>query len=159
MKQLLFAVFLIQVAFLSPKYHIKKIWLFSKTQFAGATPKTPGGKPASGATTTLLCFLEASKDKPTPHWQTAYFNGKQYSVNALAITEDSVEVGTDKSTKIPIILKPDAGSKLIELELVAVENNTPRNADGFILEGRFNKKPAKLRSDGPVVELSPVFMP
>jgi hypothetical protein len=159
MKRLLFAAVFIQASFLCPKYHVKKIWLFSKIQYSGNVPRAAGGKVAAGSRNMLLCFAEVSKNEQTPDWQSARFKGGSYSVSTSPEALDSVAVGTDKNTRKPIIIKADADCKLIELKLTFASGDQNQTDESFALEGTFNKKHAVLKSADPVVELSPVFMP
>jgi hypothetical protein len=140
-------------------YHIKKVWLFSKTVYMGNVPRSPNGKPAVDYTKKLLCFLEVSKGRQLPEWQTAYFNGNRYSVNAVQLNQDSVVVGAERSTKMPVIIKENSGCKLIQLFLTLKQADTSNKADGFVLDGMLNNNAAHYKSDSPVVELSPDLMP
>jgi hypothetical protein len=158
MKYLLFIALFIQMAFLSPKYHIKRVWLFSKTQYAGNVPALRGGQQPAGHTTTLLCFLEVSRGEKIPDWQWAWFKGNKYQVSMSPASQDSVAVGTKKNTNDIALAKAGPGCKLVELTLSLTGKDTLKQ-DGFVLEGTFNKQPARLRSDEAAVELSSPLMP
>jgi len=159
MKYLLFTAFFVQVAFLSPKYHIKRVWLFSRTQYAGNVPVLRGGQQPSGYTTTLVCFLEVSRGEKTPEWQSAWFRGNKYQVSMSHATQDSVAVGTKKNTDDMALAKAGPGCKLVELTLTLTGKDSVKREGEFVLEGTFNKQPARLRSDEAAVELSAPLMP
>jgi len=141
------------------KYPAQKIWLFSKLQYAGNVPVDRAGKAVKGYTEILSCFLEISKNKSSPTWQTAWYKGVKYSVNVIEVNQDSVIAGRAKNTNTPVIIKPGPESKLIRLELTELGNNNAPKAAGFVLAGALGKKQVYLTSDEPAVELAPVFMP
>jgi hypothetical protein len=141
------------------QYHVQKIWLFSKKQYAGNIPRLPDGTQGAGFTNTLSCFLGISKNQATPLWQIACFNGIRYAVKVLPVSQDSVVIGTVKDTNVPAVVRPDADCELIQLILTAdgtCENGKPGE---FILEGTLNKKHVHIRSTEPVIELAPALMP
>jgi hypothetical protein len=140
------------------KYQAQKIWLFSRTQYSGNAPVDRDGKALKGYTETLSCFLEISKNKPSPAWQTAWYKGVKYSVNVLPANQDSVVIGRAKNSKNIVVIKPGAEKKLIQLELTEQGNFKAPKAAGFVLEGVLDKKQVHLTSDEPAVELAPVLM-
>jgi hypothetical protein len=159
MKSVVLAFCIFQLTVLPAKYHIKKIWLFSRTAYAGNVPKRPDGKLATGYTNTLLCFLEISKTEPTADWQTACFEGSKYEVSILQPNSDSVRIGTEKHTKKNIFIKASTGFKLVQLMMTLTEKDRADKCEGFILKGKLNDKHTCLKTNEPVIELSPVFRP
>ena len=156
-KYLLFML-VISSSCLALKYQGQKIWVFSKTQYMGNAPVDKDGKAAKGYIETLSCFVEISKNKPSPAWQTAWYKGVKYSVNTLPISQDSVIIGPTKNAKTPFVIKPAAETKLIQLELTEQGNFKAPKANGFVLEGVLNNKQVYITSDEPAVELAPVLM-
>jgi len=121
-------------------------------------PKTRPGMPQVGPTTIYLFFVEVAKDARTADWQSVSIKGNKYAVSVVAVKEDSVFVGTEKTTKAPIWLKPAPGNKLIKLEPTPASE--PVAADsGVFLEGVADKKRVTFKYDQPIVQLSPVLMP
>src|SRR6202012_464239 len=116
MNKLVISGLLLLVAGFQHPGHIKKGWLFSKTQYAGNMPKPGPGRPAQGHPQRLIACLEISKDEETPEWQSAYFNGDRHLIKILATSEDSVKIGTVKNTRTAIVLKAAPGDKLVQLE-------------------------------------------
>jgi hypothetical protein len=158
MKYLLAALFLVQSAMVFGQYQIKKAWVFSEVRNPGMIPKMQPGMPQVGPTTIYLCFVEVAKDARTADWQSVSIKGNKYAVTAVAVKEDSVFVGTEKTTKAPIWLKPTAGNKLIKLE--QTPTNEAAAADTCIfLEGVADKKRMTFKYDQPIIQLSPVLMP
>ncbi|MEO6978088.1 MAG: hypothetical protein ABI113_06890 [Mucilaginibacter sp.] len=140
------------------KYQAQKVWLFSKTEYSGNAPVDKDGKTLKGYTETLLCFIEISKNKPSPAWQTAWHKGVKYSVNVLPVSQDSVILGRAKNSKINVVIKPGPDAKIIQLELTEQGNFKAPMAAGFVLEGVLDKKQVHLTSGEPAVELAPVLM-
>ncbi|WP_157740578.1 hypothetical protein [Mucilaginibacter xinganensis] len=140
------------------KYQAQKIWLFSKTQYAGNAPVDRDGKALKSYTETLSCFMEVSKNKPSPAWQTAWYKGVKYSVNVLQVNQDSVIIGRSKNSKNIVVIKPGIETKLIQLEFTEQGNFKAPKVAGFILEGTLDKKQVHLTSNESAVELAPVLM-
>jgi hypothetical protein len=159
MKSVVLAFCIFQLTVLPAKYHIKKIWLFSRTAYAGNVPKRPDGKLANGYTRKLLCFLEITKNETTPDWQTAWFEGGKYHVTISPVNQDSLTVGIDKKNRNKIVIKSGDDTKLVELVLTLQERGDSMKAECFSLEGTFNKKHARLKWDDPIVELDTPLMP
>jgi hypothetical protein len=155
-KYLLFML-VVSSSCLALKYQGQKIWLFSRTQYSGNTPVDKDGKALKGYTETLSCFLEVSKNSPSPVWQTAWYNGTKYSVNVLQVNQDSVIIGPAKNSKKLIVIKPGAETKLIQLELTEQGNFDAPKAAGFVLQGLLDKKQVYLTSNKLAVELAPVL--
>ncbi|MCO5949744.1 hypothetical protein [Mucilaginibacter flavidus] len=156
-KYLLF-ILVVSSSCLALKYQGQKIWLFSKTQYMGNAPVDRDGKAVKGYTETLLCFIEISKNKQSPAWQTAWYKGVKYSVNILQVNQDSVIIGRIKNAKTTFVIKPGLETKLIRLELTEQGNFNAPKANGFVLEGILNNKQVYVTSDEPAVELAPVLM-
>jgi hypothetical protein len=140
-------------------FHVKRIWLFSKTEYSGNVPRLPGGQSAKGITKKLFCYIEVGKDQLIPQWQTAYFNGISYSVNPAQTSRDSMAVGAENKTKMAIVLKPASGNKIIQLIFNLKPAGTIIKSDGLVLNGTFNNSPVHLKSAEPVIELTPDMMP
>lgn len=157
MAKSLLLVLLISSSCLTLKYQAQKIWLFSKTQYSGNAPVDRDGKALKGYVETLLCFLEVSKNKPSPIWQTAWYKGVKYSVNVLQINQDSVIIGRAKNLKNIVVIKPGAETTLIQLELTEQGNFKAPKETGFVLEGMLNNKQVHLTSGEPAVKLAPVL--
>jgi len=141
------------------QYHVQKIWVFSKKQYAGNIPRLPGGKQGPGFTNTLSCFLEISKNHATPLWQTVCFNGIKYAVKVSTVNQDSILVGTVNGSNVPALVKPGADCELLQLTLTAdgtCENGKPGE---FVIEGMLNKKHVHIKTTEPVIELAPALMP
>jgi len=143
----------------APKYGVQKIWLFSKVRYSGNVPRLANKKPADGAATTLVCYLKISKNIESPDWQTAYIYGNEYGVKILPVTQDSVIIGTAKDTHSAIVIKAGPDSKLVQLVLIQRGKIEKPEAWGFILDGTLNGKDVYIRSNEPMVELSPDLMP
>jgi len=159
MRYLLSVLLLVQSVSLFGQYHIKKVWLFSQLRSPGMVPrKQPGWQPA-GPTTIYLCFIEVAKDERTADWQTASIKGNKYSVAMVPVQEDSVFVGTEKTTKALICLKPSAGNKLVKLELLLKDQTVGVGDTAAFLEGVAHKKRVVFKYDQPIVQLAPVLMP
>ncbi len=139
--------------------HIKKIWLFSKTQYSGNIPKSAAGQPSRGYTQRLIVYIEISKTDESPQWQSVYINDEKHVVNMLPVGADSVQMGPAKNSRVPIVLKAASGNKLVLLEVAANENINITSQITFELEGLLNKKQVHFKSNEPVVELSPALMP
>jgi len=158
MAKSLLLMLLISSSCLALKYHGQKVWLFSKTQYMGNAPVDRDGKAVKGYTETLSCFMEISKNKPSPAWQTAWYKGVKYSVNILQLNQDSVIIGRTKNAKTTFVIKPAPETKLIQLELAEQGNFKAPKANGFVLEGMLNNKQVYLTSDEPAIELAPALM-
>ncbi|MFI5141511.1 MAG: hypothetical protein ACHQII_04060 [Bacteroidia bacterium] len=145
---------------LAPRqYHVQRIWVFSKTQYAGNIPRLPGGKQGAGFTNTLSCFLGISKNHAIPLWQTACFNGIKYAVKVSTVNQDSILVGTVKGSNAPVVVKPDADCELLQLTLTADRTCENPKPGEFVLEGELNKKHIHIKTTEPVIELAPALMP
>jgi hypothetical protein len=158
MTKFLVLLFFVPLFWSQPKYQVQKIWLFSKTQYSGNVPKDADGKELKGYTTSLLCFLEVSKSHSSPAWQTAYFDANKYLVSMVPIAQDSVIAGSAKNTNTPIVIKAAPGTRLVQLNLTDQGNYKGAKTQGFVLEGILNKKHVHLKSNEPIIELSPVLM-
>ena len=156
-KYLLFML-VISSSCLALKYQAQKVWLFSKTEYPGNAPAERDGKVLKGYTETLLCFLEVSKNKQAPAWQTAWYKGVKYAVNILQVNQDSVILSQAKNSTTTIVIKAHADTKLIQLELTAQGSSKALSTAGFVLEGLFNEKQVYLTSNEPAIELAPVLM-
>lgn len=156
-KYLLFML-VISSSCLALKYQAQKVWLFSKTEYPGNAPAGRDGKVLKGYTETLLCFLEVSKNKQEPAWQTAWYKGVKYAVNILQVNQDSVILSQAKNSRTNIVIKPHADTKLIQLELTAQGSSKAPNTAGLVLEGLLNEKQVYLTSNEPAIELAPVLM-
>lgn len=159
MKSAVLAFCIFQLTVMPAKYHIKKIWLFSRTEYSGNVPKRSDGKLAAGYTKKLLCFLEITRNETTPDWQTAWFEGGRYHVTVSPVNQDSLMVGIDKKNRNNIVVKTNGDTRLVELVFTLQEQGDSINAGGFSLQGTFNKKTARLKPDGPIVELEAPLMP
>jgi hypothetical protein len=145
------------------QFHAEKVWLFSKKQYGGNTPiHKPGGQP-KGPLTILLCFLEVKKGESVPTWNTATLNGNKFNVTTDEVTgamkQDSVVAGVLKDSQTPAVVRPHAGYWLISLSLMSEGADGKANDEPFILTGKIGKKEVILKSNEPVVELTPVMMP
>ena len=145
------------------QFKAEKVWLFSKKQYGGNTPIRKPGEQPKGPLTMLLCFLEVKKGEPVPTWNTANLNGAKFNVTADEVTEttkrDSVVAGVLKDSQTAAVVKPHAGYWLISLSLVSDGADGKGNDEPFILTGKIGKKEVILKSNEPVVELTPVMMP
>jgi len=140
-------------------FQIKKVWLFSKTEYSGNVPRMPGGQQLKGINKKLFGYVEVGKDQPMPKWQNAYFNGNSYSVVAVPLSQDSVAVGTDNKTKTAIVLVPANGDKIIQLMFTLKPADTVSKTNDLVLDGALNNKAVHLKPAGPVTELTPDMMP
>jgi hypothetical protein len=155
-KYLLF-ILVVSSSCLALKYQGQEIWLFSRTQYSGNAPVDRDGKALKGYTENLSCFLEVSKNNPSPVWQTAWYNGAKYSVSVLQLNQDSVILGRAKDANTLVVIKPRPKTKLIQLELTEQGNFKAPKAAGFVLEGLLDKKQVYITSNKPAVELAPVL--
>jgi cellobiose phosphorylase len=139
--------------------NIKQFYLFSKKQYSGNIARVPNGPAPKGYSTILLCFVEVDKDKPSPAWNTIYYDGYKYSVNMVPLNRDSVSVGNKLNTHQTITVKPMAAGQLFQLELTLKEKSSKGITKSIILEGVLSNKKVYYTSEGPVTELAPALMP
>jgi len=158
MKVFLFAL-LLPMCSVQQEYHPEKIWLFSKVEYTGNIPADRNGKHLQNRPVKLFCYLKVSKKIKAPDWQTALIYGNQYSVEVMPVTEDSVAVGTLKDSQSAVTIKADSGSKLVQLVFTLQGKIEKPEAWQFILNGTLNGKSVYIRSNEPMVELSPDMMP
>jgi hypothetical protein len=147
----------------SGQFHAQKVWLFSKKQYGGNTPRRePGGQP-KGPLTILLCFLEVKKGEPVPTWNAASLNGSKFNVTTDEVKEtmkqDSVVAGVLKDSQTPAVIRPDAGYQLIRLSLTSEGADGKASDEIFTLTGKIGNKDFVFKSKEPVVELAPDMMP
>ncbi len=140
-------------------YPVKKIWLFSQKVFTGNAPKLPNGGTGKGYSKKMLCYVEVYNDKPMPQLQTAIVYGRQYAVEVVPVSQDSVAAGVLKTTNSPVVIKPEAGHKLVQLILTKPTEVEKPEAWHIILSGTLNGQPVYYRSNEPVVELADEMMP
>jgi hypothetical protein len=151
-------VFLIAFFGVQQQYNIKRIYLFSKTQYSGNVHRNADGSTAKGYSKTLMCFIEVDKDKSSPAWHTACFEGYKYTVNAVPLNQDSVLVGSKINTHNTIVIKPVVGGQLVQLELTTPEKLSHPETKGFLLEGSLNNEKVYYRTEEPVINLAPALM-
>lgn len=144
---------------LQSEYHVQKIWLFTKIQYAGNVPVSRDGAHLRSNPVILICYLKMSSKTQSPDWETAVVDGKQYRVGMEQVNEDSVTVGTLKNTNSPVIITAGPDSKLVQLTLMLPGKIEKPEAWSFILNGTLNGKPVYIRPNDAPVELAPVFMP
>jgi hypothetical protein len=145
--------------FCTPKeFHAQRVWLFSKTQYSGNVPRMPGGQQAKGYTSSMICFLEIKKGSAAPVWQSAYFNHIKYTIEAYTVNQDSVVIGTLKNTNTPAVVKPAVECQVIGLMLKEEATVEKVETQVFTLKGKMNKTAVFLKSNEPVVELTPALM-
>jgi hypothetical protein len=152
------AVFLISVFCIQQQYNIKRVYLFSKTQYSGNVHRNVDGSMAKGYNKTLICFVEVDKDKPSPLWNTAYFDGYKYTVNIVPLNQDSVLVGNKINTHNAVVIKPITAGQLLQLGLTIGGKCKNPDTKSFVLEGTLNNKKVYYKTDEPVTELAPVLM-
>jgi len=141
------------------QFKAEKVWLFSKKQYGGNTPVRAPGQQPKGPTSLLLCFLEIKKGDAIPAWDSAYLNGRKFSIVTQSVSQDSIIVGTIQNTKMPAVIKPDAGYQVINLLLEQEGDDGKAKDEGFVLKGHTGKKGEFLQSTQPAVELMPDMMP
>jgi hypothetical protein len=141
------------------EYHAEKIWLFSKIQYPGNVSVDRNGKRLQKHPTKLFCYLKVSRKIESPNWQTAIIYGNDYAVEAVPVNQDSVIVGTLKNTNSAVTIKAGAQSKIIQLVLTQQRESEKPEAWKFVLNGTLNGKAVYIRSNEPLVELSPDMMP
>lgn len=155
----LFILLLLHTSCVQGDYPVKKIWLFYKTVYNGNVPRLPNGRQGKGYSKKMLCYIEIGKDQPMPAWQTAGIYGQQYAVDAVPVGQDTVEVGVLKSTGSAVVIKADAGYRLVQLMLTKATEAEKADVLPVILRGTLNGKPTSVRSKETPVELAPVEMP
>jgi hypothetical protein len=158
MKVLLLAL-LLPLCCVQQEYHPEKIWLFSKVEYTGNIPADRNGKHLLNRPVKLVCYLRVGNKIKVPDWQTALIYGNQYSVEAMPVTGDSVAVGTLKNSQSAVNIKAGSGSKLVQLVFTLQGKIEKPEAWQFILNGTLNGKSVYIRSNDPMVELSPDLMP
>jgi hypothetical protein len=151
------AAFLIAFFCVQQQYNIKRIYLFSKTQYSGNIHRNPDGSTGKGYNKTLMCFIDVDKDKPAPDWHAAYFDGYKYTVNIVPLNQDSVSVGNNINTHQTIVIKPVTAGHLLQLGLIVNEKCQNPGTKGFVLEGTLNNKRVYYKTDAPMTELAPVL--
>ena len=159
MMKVILLTFLLPFFCVPKEFHAQRVWLFSKTQYSGNVPRMPGGQQAKGYTSSLICFLEIKKGSTAPVWQSAYFNHIKYTIEAEPVNQDSVVIGTLKNTNTPAVVKTTAACRLIQLNLTEEDQGGKVETKVFTLKGKMNKTAVFLKSNEPVVELSPALMP
>jgi hypothetical protein len=152
------AAFLISFFCVQQQYNIKRIYLFSKTQYQGNIHRNPDGSTGKGYNKILMCFIEVDKHKPAPDWHAAYFDGYKYTVNIVPLNQDSVLVGNSLNTHQTIVIKSITAGQLLQLGLTINEKCKNPDTKGFVLEGTLNNKRVYYKTDEPVIELAPVLM-
>jgi len=159
MMKVLLLLFFLSFSCAQTEYHVKKIWLFSKTQYTGTVPVNRNGKQLQTHPVKIICYLKISSKNELPDWQTAFVYGNQYSIDAELPNRDSVAVGTLKNSNSVVTIKAGAGFALLKLMFTPQGKIEKPEAWQFILNGTLNGKPVYIRSNDPIVELSPDLMP
>ena len=159
MMKVLSLLFCLSFFCVQTEYHVEKIWLFSKTQNTGTVPVNRNGKQLQTRSVKIICYLKISSKNELPDWQTAFVNGNQYSVDAALLNRDSLAVGTLKNSNSVIAVKAGAGFALLELIFTPQGKIEKPEAWRFILNGTLDGKPICIRSNDPIVELSPDLTP
>ena len=153
----------LSIAFIIPlfcaiqQYHVKKIWLFSKTNYSGNVPVGQHGNQLKTDSSTLLCYIEEAKGVQLPSWQTAYIYGNKYAITVLPVNQDSLTVGTLKNTSSSLMIRAGTGCELVQLMLIRREKIEKPEAWKIILSGTLDHKAVYARSNELVAELSPVL--
>jgi hypothetical protein len=141
------------------EYHVQEIWLFTKKQIAGNIPVDRNGRHLQDESALLFIYLKISRKAECPNWETAYINGKQYTVTVMPLSQDSVSVGTLKGTNLPLTIKAGPNGKLIQLMLTPNVKIEKPEAGSLLLNGTFRGKSVYLRSSESAIELTPDLMP
>ncbi|MGI8951809.1 MAG: hypothetical protein ACR2FN_09530 [Chitinophagaceae bacterium] len=127
-------------------YGIQKSYAYTKEIYPGNIPVGENGKPLiHGADTVNIIYLE-TKTNDVPVWSEAWKNRKPYNVTATAVKEDSIMVGETKTEKHVIIITPQKGNYLWQLQLEAKQlsaenpNQEASSENKIILIGEFHGK-------------------
>ena len=146
MNKYLFSILFSSISIIScsqTKYGIKKIYAFSAERLPGNIPvDAQGNSLYKGPDTLNTIYIETSgKDI---QWNSAWKNGKMYSINAMLIIGLPYEAGIKKSNNQKVLISAAPGSKLWQLELVPAEGKkkSPVKArpGEIILEGIYKGK-------------------
>jgi len=124
------------------KYAIKNIYAIYKVHLPGNIRVDENGNEIPSRDTVNLIYIES----PTEgiHWDTAWKNGKTYSILPTLIDTGSFDVGTNKITNENMIIHASAGNKLWQLQLIlsGEKNPPPLNIlqGEILLGGTYNGK-------------------
>ncbi len=155
----LFMLLLLHTCSGQQDYPVKQIWLFSQKVFNGNVPKLPNGGTGKGYSKKMFCYVEVFNDKPLPQLQTAIVYGRQYDVQIVPVNQDSVAAGVLKTTNSLVVIKAEAGYKLVQLVLTKPAELEKPEAWHIILSGTLNGQLVYYRSNEPVAELADEMMP
>jgi hypothetical protein len=138
---------------------IKKAWMFSQKIYAGNIPIAPNGQPGKNQSNSLMLIIEVNKNSKLPKWQILKLDSINLDIASIIAIPDSALVYHVKNASSPLIVKAEAGTKL--LKLVINDTGTIRPYyDKVSLKGRIGRHVA--REDIPqlsIVELSPQYLP
>ena len=124
------------------KYAIKNIYAIYKVHLPGNIRVDENGNEIPSRDTVNLIYIES----PTEgiHWDTAWKNGKTYSILPTLIDTGSFDVGTNKMTNENMIIHAAAGDKLWQLQLIVSEKRIQQPVtilqNEILLQGTYNGK-------------------
>ena len=146
------------------RYNIQNTYVYTKEVFPGNIPVGRNGKPLRrGIDTVTIVYIE-TKAATMPAWNTAVKNGKNFSVSAIEVNEDSVIIGKEKSDSGLIIIKAKKGNRLWQLQFSEKETTTaapgtkPNYQNQIFLYGIYEHKKISIPINKPV-ELLPELRP
>lgn len=124
------------------KYGIKRVVAFRSLRMPGNIPVDENGNSLfKGPDTINTIYVETSRKGV--QWETAWKNGKAYSVVAELLPGASFEAGTGKATGKKIVLTPAKGNQqwLLQLEPLEKTQKAPiaLKAGELLLKGKYGK--------------------
>ena len=130
---------------MAQRYGILKSHAYVRNGIAGAVQADDNGIPKnSGVNREYLLFVETPADAVLPEWQSAFVNGDPYTVKAIDVSNNTLDLGTLKGGGKPVVIKKSAQNKIWQLMIrPSSEQVSKAEKDGgspILLNGLWKKK-------------------
>lgn len=124
------------------KFSIRHLYAVFQVHLPGNVAVDKNGNEIAPRDTVLFVYIET----PTRgiHWQTAWENGKTFSINARVLDTSDFNAGTFTETNENLMLHAASGNRLWQLQLIWSDQNeeAPKSLahDEILLRGYFRGK-------------------
>lgn len=124
------------------KYSIKNIYGVYEVHLPGNIAVDANGNEISSRDTLNVIYIETSTNQI--QWNTAWKNGKTYSILSHLAKTNFIDAGSNTITNEKMIIHASPGNKLLQLRLIPSESKISVPAkilqDEILLEGTYNGK-------------------